>query len=456
MDNLGVVLKKHLYNGNCVFYTSHYDYTPIAEAITRGLTGDMEKIRAIYDWITRNIAYDTSFKIFHADECWDKGKGVCQAYSELMVEIAAKAGIELELVTGPVKKAYTGEVERDLHAWVIYRRKGDKIHLFDPTWGAGVVSDGVFTFAQNNGLWWDVDPNIMIFTHYSKDYEIQALYLPLTEEEWLNLPPLSPACASTGLRSDELLDMARKKKTIDFPMFYNSITDRIKVIEIPLKATLKAQKTYEFKVRSLYGNDIKIYDSSGFHFADKVENDVYHFKYTPHSAGDMSIVAMAKGENSYIALIKYNVEGVSAIQQQIADRDNPWQSQDVIKFAGYKLDKLKALGFNGVKLLSLIKRQAIEGLPDFFNTKGFDFKVGNIPYNYALNVGKQYTFTIRLTSRDQRLALKAGEKWLFDWDYFDDLTASIRVTPTEKGELFVLGGTNGSNDYSALLKYKIK
>ena len=165
---------------------------------------------------------------------------------------------------------------------------------------------------------------------------------------------------------------------------------------------------------------------------------------------------MAKGENSYIALIKYNVEGVSAIQQQIADRDNPWQSQDVIKFAGYKLDKLKALGFNGVKLLSLIKRQAIEGLPDFFNTKGFDFKVGNIPYNYALNVGEQYTFTIRLTSRDQRLALKAGEKWLIDRDYIEDLTASIRVTPTEKGELFVLGGTNGSNDYSALLKYKIK
>ena len=56
-----------------------YDYTVLADSITAGSTDKMEQARSIYQWICRNIAYDTSHHISTADKCLDTKRGICQA-----------------------------------------------------------------------------------------------------------------------------------------------------------------------------------------------------------------------------------------------------------------------------------------------------------------------------------------------------------------------------------------
>ena len=48
-----------------------YDYTSIAQQITQGTTTRMEQARSIYQWMCKHIAYDTTYQIYTADECWD-------------------------------------------------------------------------------------------------------------------------------------------------------------------------------------------------------------------------------------------------------------------------------------------------------------------------------------------------------------------------------------------------
>ena len=61
----------------------------VARIVCEGLETDIEKARAIFDWLAFNIAYDTSFKVYKGKEAFTKRIGVCQGYAELF-DIMAK------------------------------------------------------------------------------------------------------------------------------------------------------------------------------------------------------------------------------------------------------------------------------------------------------------------------------------------------------------------------------
>ena len=72
---------------------SKYDYAPIAQQITDGEVTKYDKARSIYQWICKNISYDTTYQIYTADKCWELKRGVCQAYCELFYRLAEPLGI---------------------------------------------------------------------------------------------------------------------------------------------------------------------------------------------------------------------------------------------------------------------------------------------------------------------------------------------------------------------------
>ena len=90
--------KEHIDSIDMYVHDSHYDYSEVAKSITATCEDDYQKIRAIYKWICDNIAYDTSYSIYSADNCWDAKKGVCQAYCELFYQIAKAANVKAEIV----------------------------------------------------------------------------------------------------------------------------------------------------------------------------------------------------------------------------------------------------------------------------------------------------------------------------------------------------------------------
>ena len=162
---------------------SKRDYSIKVKSITKGCRNDYERICAIYKWICDNIQYDTSYEIYDADRCYKNKKGVCSAYCNLFYYMAKAAGVRTEIVNGSAN----GFGGIGGHVWIFaYINKKQGI-LLDPTWGAGGISstDGkTFIKRKDCWEWFNVDPEVMILTHFPEDETYQFLEKPVTLEEF--------------------------------------------------------------------------------------------------------------------------------------------------------------------------------------------------------------------------------------------------------------------------------
>ena len=72
----------------------------VARIVCEGLTTDIEKARAIFDWLAYNIAYDTSYRTYLPSDVFKKRKAVCQGYSDLFCIMAKEVGLKARTVPG--------------------------------------------------------------------------------------------------------------------------------------------------------------------------------------------------------------------------------------------------------------------------------------------------------------------------------------------------------------------
>ncbi|MDF2592607.1 MAG: hypothetical protein K0S75_2073 [Clostridia bacterium] len=94
-----------------------------AAEITKGLTGDMERARAIYNWVSKNIAYDYEKYGKHLNNDYNNEygallalntkKGVCYDHATLTAALGRASGLQTKLVKG------TGKINgiAGYHAW---------------------------------------------------------------------------------------------------------------------------------------------------------------------------------------------------------------------------------------------------------------------------------------------------------------------------------------------------
>lgn len=105
----------------------------LALEITEGLRSDDDKVKAIQEWVVRNIQYQEDKEQYGYDELWvppvmtlRSGKGDCEDGAFLIMSLALNAGVDpnrLRFYGGEVKAgagAATGG-----HGWVAYRREQD-------------------------------------------------------------------------------------------------------------------------------------------------------------------------------------------------------------------------------------------------------------------------------------------------------------------------------------------
>jgi len=182
-------------------------YTGDVNLLTKQLTSPFPqqilKARAIFRWITNNIAYDYKYYNKHADDgpvpitfhcpgddtldcvikqkVWeiayvtkvlDKGKAVCQGYAMLFKKMCDIAGIEAEVVPGYTRTDYyeigtMGELD---HAWNVVFLNGTYYPL-DATWAAGGCTtddDGkLLSFhKQYNDYYWLTPPDEFALNHF--------------------------------------------------------------------------------------------------------------------------------------------------------------------------------------------------------------------------------------------------------------------------------------------------
>ena len=224
-----------------------YDYSVVAEQITEGSTSKMEQARYIYQWICQNIAYDTNYKIFTADECFDKKQGVCQAYCELFYRIGEPLGLKSIIISGK-SKDQTGKIDNDKHA-CLYVEVDEGAILIDPTWGAGSVTNNIFKRNENDMSWFNIDPHLLIFTHYPDDKRFQFLEKEIDWNTFVHLPALYPSSSDYGWNGEKVLSQILDGTLKSFPKIFNQYSHNLELTDIPMQETLHPGQLYTFTIR---------------------------------------------------------------------------------------------------------------------------------------------------------------------------------------------------------------
>lgn len=161
--------------------TVTYSTGEIAHHIEQHFTGNQEKIRAAYRWVTANIAYDKDSML---PINWSKNstekiaatlrrkKGVCDNFASVFTDILLKMKIGSFVVNGFTKGS--GSPTNGAHSWCAVQLD-QEWYLCDPTWDAAYI---------NNTRYFLIKPVSFIETHYPFDPLWQLLPQPLSIKEF--------------------------------------------------------------------------------------------------------------------------------------------------------------------------------------------------------------------------------------------------------------------------------
>ncbi len=155
----------------------------LAKQITQGRKTDMEKTKAIHDWVASHIAYDTKayFKgtagTYSALETLRLKRAVCNGYANLNAALHRAVGIKARIISGvaiqPSKGATWKKTDKTKanHAWneVLVN---EKWIIEDTTWDAGQVNFATQTFKFKLGnKYFNPVPAKFALDHYKLNVE---------------------------------------------------------------------------------------------------------------------------------------------------------------------------------------------------------------------------------------------------------------------------------------------
>ncbi|MDB5149455.1 MAG: hypothetical protein JWQ57_3475, partial [Mucilaginibacter sp.] len=236
------------------------------QQLTKPFPGQLLKARAIFRWITDNIAYDYKYynkfaykgktpKGFecrgdsldcetrkhvwankYTDNVLNEKKAVCEGYSMLFKKMCDIAGIESEIIPGYVRTEYyqignMGELD---HSWNAVHLNSTW-YLLDPTWAAGGCPEDdngkLLSFQkQFNEYYWLTPPDEFAKNHYpesakwvllakykKENFESNPYYAP---NEVANIKLISP---NSGIIK------AKKGDTIRFKLAYTGSLRRLQI-----------------------------------------------------------------------------------------------------------------------------------------------------------------------------------------------------------------------------------
>ncbi|XP_061098728.1 kyphoscoliosis peptidase-like [Conger conger] len=289
----------------------------LVQELQKGASSDLEKLRAIWMWVTHHIEYDVEglrnpgLRTGNADDVLKSGKGVCAGYAGLFQEMCRVAGIECETVSGHSKgagytlgKRFSGDGD---HAWNAVRL-GGRWHLLDSTWGAG-TADEKFTFRYNE-FYFLTHPALFAGDHFPEDAKWQMLAPRLSLKQYENMGHRKSAFYNLGLLSAEPTEFLIKsdgKTTITVqsssPMLF--LHD------------LNGKRECGIMTLKPYGMNLDVYpESTGLHTLE-----IYA------KAGD----AAEKENYSLVCSYQLQCRAVSREMRPPADLDNPvgpgWHSE---------------------------------------------------------------------------------------------------------------------------------
>lgn len=225
----------------------------LANMIRNDFSTDMERVRAIYSWITNNVAYSyeargsMSITYYSEQERLQKikahqerlasitlrsKKAVCHGYSMLFKQLCDELGIHSEIVRG-FGKSFVSDIASEFesnHAWNKVTID-DRDYLVDTTWGAGYMRGNRF-HREVTDVYFLTPPEIFIRNHYPESTHHSLLNDILSRDEFLNRPLvyetalanyelISPVSGTLGRKDIHSFEIASKHPITKLRVYYN-------------------------------------------------------------------------------------------------------------------------------------------------------------------------------------------------------------------------------------------
>ncbi|SNR16710.1 transglutaminase domain-containing protein [Tenacibaculum jejuense] len=210
-------------------YKNEKSVISLAERIDYDFKTDVEKVRAVYTWITYNITYrkeysrflkEPEFLVYFSEEhlkyiqkqkeekkianTFNKRAGVCEGFSLLFKKLCDLLKIENELVLGYTKPSvdYVGILAtRKNHVWNAVKVQ-DKWIMIDATFGAGVISNGLW-LRKFNPNYFDVSLNLLNRTHFPSAIKWRNFQKQKTLKDFCNDPMMRDAFFKHRIKIEE-------------------------------------------------------------------------------------------------------------------------------------------------------------------------------------------------------------------------------------------------------------
>jgi len=181
----------------------------LAGYLVKNASNELQKARAIYAWIVKNIDYDVEG--FTSGNPGDQSaqavlarrKAVCDGYSRLFEALARAAGLEAVQVVGYSRGAgyKAGQPvgpEAD-HAWTAVRIDGNWF-LIDTTWAAGYLDAKAGFVRRQEDYYFLTPPEQFIYDHLPSDPKWQLLSEPVDKARFERMVYLRPGFFRNGLK----------------------------------------------------------------------------------------------------------------------------------------------------------------------------------------------------------------------------------------------------------------
>lgn len=434
---------------------SKFDYTELAKHITDGCNTQTEQARNIYQWICQNIAYDTNYQIYTADECYNKKKGVCQAYCELFYRLGETLGLKMTIISGRSKNLH-GEIERVKHAWLLVEADGNGI-LIDPTWGAGTVKEGSFVFSSNDMSWFQIDPYWLLFTHFPDNPNHQCIENPIDWKTFIKLPVLYPSSKEYGWNGKDIFTRILNGNIQSVPRIYDQYSAFLSLEDIPIQKTLKAGHKYTFTLQKKMNNElVLIHDGEFIHECEWQQNeDMYKLEYMPVAAGNL-VLGIAKADKKYTAVVTYQVSAPTSSEKKYIETHFPLRMPEIKKLKNFDLKGWKTIEANAHEILNTVRQQKITSLPILYKKATNYLRGVVIPFTETLKKGQSYTFSfIPLGGLDWQII--NAKDWYGDW-LIDEKTGrhTMTITPQATGKFRLSVQLKENGPYESILGYQVK
>ena len=242
--------------------------------VTKNYNTDIEKVRAIYIWITNNIKFDLKkqqnppkrdkIKCGSISDCEQKfkeqidseikktlnrKKGIAEDYARLFARMLDLSDVEGGYISGKTKlndRAIGREPRGSNHSWNWAKIDG-KVYLFDATLGSGSTDSRFEKFEKAyNELYFMVQPEKMILTHFPEELKDQHKYPYTTKKEFGTYPLFGNSAKLLDVieftPQNGFIKVSASKNTIDFKFKFDEEVVEAQILPVGADSPTDLQK----------------------------------------------------------------------------------------------------------------------------------------------------------------------------------------------------------------------